>query len=155
MTGRKRFAPDGAAADYLILSARTSGAEDDKKGITLFLVPADAKGVKAEPLSMADSRHLADIQLEGVEVGSASLLGSVDGGGDLLSNILDVGRIALAAEMLGGAREVFDRTLAHLKERKQFDPNHRLLSGAQTSRREAVLRNRDGALHRAGRAGRA
>ena len=121
LTGRKRFAPDGAAADYLILSARTSGAADDKKGITLFLVPTDAKGVNAEPLSMADSRHLADIQLEGVEVGSASLLGSVDGGGDLLSNILDVGRIALAAEMLGGAREVFDRTLAHLKERKQFD----------------------------------
>ncbi len=121
LRGRKRFAPDGGAADWLIVSARTSGEKDDKRGITLFLFPSDARGVERVSLSMADSRGMADIQLEDVALGEDSVLGELDRGGEILSRVLDVSRIALASEMLGAARELFERILAHMKERRQFD----------------------------------
>ena len=41
-------------------------------------------------------------------------------GGELLDKILDIARIGLAAEMLGGCLEAFERTVAYLKERQQF-----------------------------------
>ena len=40
-----RFVLEGMAANVFVVSARTSGKAGDKDGITLFLVPADAKGL--------------------------------------------------------------------------------------------------------------
>ena len=51
---------------------------------------------------------------------ATAVLGSVDGGIDVLEQVLDIARIGLSAEMLGLVQEVFDTTLAYLKERKQF-----------------------------------
>jgi acyl-CoA dehydrogenase len=48
------------------------------------------------------------------------VIGAVDGGADILDPALDIARIGLAAEMLGGTLECFERTVAYLKERKQF-----------------------------------
>ena len=48
------------------------------------------------------------------------LIGPVDGAGGRPGRVLDLGRIALAAEMLDGTQEAFDRTLAYLKMREQF-----------------------------------
>ena len=47
LSGQKAFVLDGHVADVLIVAARTSGARDDRDGITLFLVPGDAPGVSA------------------------------------------------------------------------------------------------------------
>ena len=49
-----------------------------------------------------------------------SVLGEVDQGGALLDGVLDIGRGAVASEMVGLSEEVFDRTVEYLKERKQF-----------------------------------
>jgi acyl-CoA dehydrogenase len=49
------------------------------------------------------------------------VLGTVDHGGEALDAALDAGRAAAAAELLGLSDEVFARTIAYLKERKQFD----------------------------------
>ena len=45
LTGRKDFVVHGATADALIVAARTSGADSDADGITLFAVPRDAAGI--------------------------------------------------------------------------------------------------------------
>lgn len=120
LSGEKRFVLDGHVADLLIVAARTSGAPGDRDGITLFLVPSDAKGVRRQRTVMVDSRNAAIVHFDGVAVDADTVLGEVDRGADLLDAILDRARAGLAAEMLGSAKEAFDRTLQYLKERKQF-----------------------------------
>ena len=120
LDGSKSFVIDGHVADLLVVSARTGGATDDRDGITLFLVPADAPGVRRQRLSMVDSRNAARIVLDGVAVGAEAVLGAQDDGADLLDRILDRARAGLAAEMLGSACEAFERTVQYLKDRKQF-----------------------------------
>jgi alkylation response protein AidB-like acyl-CoA dehydrogenase len=120
LNGQKTFVLDGHVADVLIVAARTSGARDDRDGITLFLVPADAPGVTRLRTIMIDSRNAARIQLDNVSVGAEAVLGRIDGGADVLDRVLDRARACLAAEMLGSATEAFERTVQYLKDRKQF-----------------------------------
>jgi len=118
--GEKRFVLDGHVADLLVVAARSSGDVDDRRGITLLLVPADAKGVSRHRTEMADSRNAAIIRLQGVELGEDAVLGRIDDGAEPLDAVLDRARAGLAAEMLGTAAEAFERTLQYLKDRKQF-----------------------------------
>ncbi|MBI1261066.1 MAG: acyl-CoA dehydrogenase [Rhizobiales bacterium] len=120
ISGEKVFVLDGHVADYLIVAARTSGKENDRNGITLFLLDAKTKGITITRSHMVDSRNAASITFDNVEAGNAQVLGSVDGGSDVLDQVLDIGRIGLAAEMLGLVQEAFDKTVEYLKERKQF-----------------------------------
>jgi alkylation response protein AidB-like acyl-CoA dehydrogenase len=55
-----------------------------------------------------------------VSVGAENVLGKIDAGWDVLEGALNVGRAVVAAEMVGAAEEAFSRTVAYLKERKQF-----------------------------------
>jgi alkylation response protein AidB-like acyl-CoA dehydrogenase len=120
LNGSKTFVLDGHVADQLIVVARTSGADTDRSGVTLFLVDPKAEGVKITRTLMVDSRNAANIEFNNVTVSASAVLGSVDGGNDVLEQVLDIGRIGLAAEMLGLVQQTFDTTLAYLKERKQF-----------------------------------
>jgi alkylation response protein AidB-like acyl-CoA dehydrogenase len=114
LTGRKTFVLDGHVADTLIVAANTGD------GVTLFLVPAAAPGVKRARLVMVDSRNAATVDLDGVTVGADAVLGPVGGGAAILDAALDYARAGLAAEMLGSASEAFERTVQYLKDRKQF-----------------------------------
>ncbi len=120
LSGSKTFVLEGMAAGLYIVSARTSGKPGDKEGITLFLVPTDAKGLTRKALKLADSRGAANATFENVEVGADAVLGDVDKGWDLLEKVLDRARAGLAAEMLGAASQAFDVTLDYLKTRVQF-----------------------------------
>ncbi|HUB99713.1 MAG TPA: acyl-CoA dehydrogenase family protein [Solirubrobacterales bacterium] len=120
LSGKKTFVLEGMAAAVFVVSARTSGKPGDKDGITLFLVPADAKGVSRHALKLADSRGAANVAFENVEVGADAVLGTADKGGELLEKVLDRARAGLAAEMLGSALQAFETTLDYLKTRVQF-----------------------------------
>jgi len=120
LSGEKRYVVDGAEADLLIVAARTSGDAGDATGITLFLVPGDAKGVSRTALKTLDAHAAANVSFAGVEVGADAVLGAVDGGYGLLEQILDRARIGAAAEMLGAADAAFEMTSDYLKVRKQF-----------------------------------
>lgn len=120
LNGRKTFVAEGHVADMMIVSARTAGADGETDGVTLFLVPRDAKGVSVERASMIDSRNSAAVTLENVELNADAVLGEVDGGHPALEAVLDAGRAGLSAEMSGSAQECLEQTVAYLKERKQF-----------------------------------
>jgi len=121
LNGEKTQVLGGWGADAVIVSARTSGQSGDTDGLTLFLVPTDAPGLTLTRQHRVDSRNAALVRLENVKVSEKNILGQVDKGGDNLSNAIDMGTIALCGEMLGGMTAVFERTLAYLKERVQFD----------------------------------
>ena len=120
LSGKKTFVLDGHIANKLIVAARTSGDQGARAGITLFIVDSVAAGVSVTRTLMADSRNAANVALDGVSVSADAVLGTVDAGADVLDPALDIARIGLAAEMLGGTLECFERTVAYLKERKQF-----------------------------------
>lgn len=121
LSGTKIFVLSGHVADTLIVAARTSGDIDGQAGITLFLVDRNATGLTVEPVIGVDSQSTARIEFRNVEVSTDALLGTSDNGWPTLQTALNAGRVAVACEMLGIAEEVFARTLAYLKERKQFD----------------------------------
>ena len=120
LNGKKTFVIDGASADLLIVLARTSGNKGEMSGLTLFLIDSDDPGIEKIKLDMADSRNYANINFDNVEVDAESILGDEETGGETAENILDIGRIALASEMLGNAEAAFETTLDYLKQRKQF-----------------------------------
>ncbi|RLQ23792.1 acyl-CoA dehydrogenase [Seongchinamella sediminis] len=120
ISGAKTFVLDGHSADKLLVVARSSGAEDDSEGLSLLLVDRDAAGVSVQRTLMADSRNAANIRFDQVKVDGSALLGELDKGWQVLEPVLDRGRVALAAELMGLSLEVFDRTVEYLKEREQF-----------------------------------
>ena len=120
LTGKKGFVLDGHVADRLIVAARTSGADGEAAGITLFLVDPNRAGVSVVRKIMVDSRNAAAVTLDTVQVDGADVIGEVGGGYALLEAALDAGRACLAAEMLGVASQSFVTTVDYLKQREQF-----------------------------------
>jgi alkylation response protein AidB-like acyl-CoA dehydrogenase len=120
LNGAKALVVDGHVADLLIVAARTDGAAGERHGLTLFLVDRKAKGITTERTIMVDSHNAARIEFDDVEVDGDSVLGDVHQGHPLLDGVLNIGRAAVASEMVGLSEEVFGRTVEYLKQRKQF-----------------------------------
>ena len=123
LDGDKWFVADGIGARWLIVAAREQdedGGADQGLGLGLFVVDAESPGVALTPLRLADSRNHARVQLAGVRVAEGMCLAAADAA-TALDAALDRARVLLAAESLGLLRQVFEGTVAYLKERVQFD----------------------------------
>ena len=120
LSGAKTFVIDGHIANLLIVAARTAGKPGDTSGLTLFMVDASSKGIRAERTPTVDSHNAARLTFEDVNVSADNVIGRIDAGWEVLERILNAGRAAVAAEMAGAGEEAFSRTVAYLRERKQF-----------------------------------
>jgi alkylation response protein AidB-like acyl-CoA dehydrogenase len=120
LTGRKLAVIAGHAADWLIVSARTSGSARDAQGITLFAVDGKSSGVQRRGFRSVDGLHAANIALEGVKVGPGDVIGQVDQGLPLLEAAADETIVALGAEAVGIMQVLFESTVQYTKDRKQF-----------------------------------
>ena len=120
ISGRKVHVPDGHVADQIVVVARTAGRRGEEHGLSLFLVDRNSPGVRVERRIMVDSRNMAEVHLDAVEVSADELLGDLHQGHGLLTGILDRGNVALAAEMLGSLQAAFERTMDYLTQREQF-----------------------------------
>ena len=121
LNGIKTFVVDGHVADLLIVAARTAGVAGEAAGITLFLVDRKAAGVAVERTVSVDAHNAARIAFHNTEVAATAVLGPAGAGWAALDAALNAGRAAAAAELLGLADEAFARTVAYLKERRQFN----------------------------------
>jgi alkylation response protein AidB-like acyl-CoA dehydrogenase len=120
LRGEKIAVLDGAAADAIVVVARSAGAEDDRSGISLFLVEKSARGLRVERQQRVDSRGAAIVHLDGCEVGKDALVGVLGEGLPVLEAAVDRATVGLCAEMLGSMTEAFERTIDYLKHRVQF-----------------------------------
>jgi alkylation response protein AidB-like acyl-CoA dehydrogenase len=111
LSGNKTFVLEGLAANVFVVAARTSGKPTDEKGVTLFLVPANARGLSRKRRELIDSRGYADLKFDS---------GQADNGNGLLTKVLDRVYASIAAEEVGIALQAFETTLEYLKTRVQF-----------------------------------
>ena len=115
LSGVKLFVPDAHVADHIICAARTS------EGVTLFLIDRQQAGVGTRLLKTMDqTRKLCEVTLENVQVGDDAVLGTPGQGWALLARIIDQSKVALSAEMCGGAQQVLDMSVEYAKVREQF-----------------------------------
>ncbi len=110
--GEKLYVLDGHTANLIITAARTEA------GISLFAVDGDAAGLTRTALSTMDqTRKQARLVYEAVP---ATLIGTDGAGWDVLSTVLDLAAVALAAEQVGGGQEVLESAVQYAKDRVQF-----------------------------------
>jgi alkylation response protein AidB-like acyl-CoA dehydrogenase len=120
LDGDKRVVLHGAAADVLVVSARTAGEGTDPNGVSLFLVDRTAAGVTVKEYRTIDELRAADITLSGVAVPREALLGLEGAGLPLIEEVVDYATALLCAEAVGAIRYANDTTLEYLKTRRQF-----------------------------------
>ncbi len=120
LNGYKCVVLNGPAADLLIVSARTSGDQRDREGITLFVVPADATGVSRRDYPTVDAFQASEVTLENVEVGKDAVLGEVGAGYGALEQVVDEGILAVASEAVGCMEVLYKDTVEYCKTREQF-----------------------------------
>jgi len=120
LSGTKLFVHDAHNSDLLIVPARTRG-KGGTKGITLFLVDARSQGVQISLLKTMDqTRKLCEVSFADVQVGKDAVLGKANDGWTLLDRLIDRAKVALCAEMCGGAQRVLEMSVDYAKVREQF-----------------------------------
>ncbi len=120
LRGTKTFISNAGIADFYVTFASTTPGRG-AKGISCFLVPADAPGfrfVKAQVLS--EPHPLGEIAFEDCEIGADHLLGAENEGLKLGLGTLDGLRATVAAAACGMAARALDEAVAHARARVQF-----------------------------------
>jgi pimeloyl-CoA dehydrogenase small subunit len=118
--GEKRAVLHGAAADTLIVSARTSGSDTEPGGISLFLVDRGASGLTLKDYRTIDELRAADVWLSGVTVPGEAIIGREGQALPLIEDAVDYATALLCAEAVGAIRYANETTLEYLKTRRQF-----------------------------------
>jgi alkylation response protein AidB-like acyl-CoA dehydrogenase len=88
ITGQKCWQSYAQDMDLLWLLARTGTQESRGAGLSLFVVPLDAPGVRVGPLPTLDGEQLNEVHLDGVEVPADARVGAEDGAWKLLAEAL-------------------------------------------------------------------
>ena len=112
LSGTKMFVLDGHTADVIIVAARTAN------GVSLFAVDGAAGGLTRTALSTMDqTRKQAKLEFADTP---ATLIGAEGEGWTVLSTVLDLAAVGLAAEQVGGAQKVLEMAVEYAKVRVQF-----------------------------------
>ena len=120
LNGQKAVVIGAPFASHLIVTARTAGGQRDTKGISVFIVPKDAKGVSTRDYPTVDGLRASEVYFENVSVGADAVIGEVDNGLPLVEKVADEAIAALCAEAHGGMGVLNSATLDYSKQRKQF-----------------------------------
>jgi len=112
LDGTKSYVLDGHTANLLVVAARTPN------GVSLFSVDPTSAGITRTPLSTMDqTRKQAKIDFAGA---AATLIGTEGDGWPVISQVLDLAAVALAAEQVGGAQKCLEMSVEYAKVRVQF-----------------------------------
>ena len=123
INGTKMFITQGSVGGFCVVLARTNEGAPKQKGITAFIVEHGTKGFSAskhlEKLGCRSS-DTCEVTFEDVRVSDAQRLGEVDHGFADTMQILDRGRVSIAAMALGLGTGALEMAVSYAKDRKQF-----------------------------------
>ena len=115
LSGVKLFVPDAHTADVIVCAVRTAD------GLSLFVVDRQQAGVNTRLLKTMDqTRKLCEVTFDKVQITPDAVLGTAGQASEPLRRIIDRSKVALCAEMCGGAQKVLDMTVEYAKIREQF-----------------------------------
>lgn len=120
LNGRKTYVLNAGNADTLLVTARTSGAQVDDDGISVFAVDASADGVSIAGYPTVDGQQAGDMQLTDVAVDGSALLGAEGAAYAALDATVDEATLGVCAEAVGIMRLLTDKTVEYSKSRVQF-----------------------------------
>lgn len=120
LDGAKTWISNGGIADFYCVFAKTDPT-GGTRGITAFIVDADAKGLDTrEHIQVMAPHPLATLRFGACEVPHGAQLGELNGGFKLAMRTLDIFRASVAAAALGMARRALSEAIAHAKSRRMF-----------------------------------
>jgi alkylation response protein AidB-like acyl-CoA dehydrogenase len=123
LNGTKMFITQGSVGGFCVVLARTNPSVPKQRGITAFIVEHGTKGFTAskhlEKLGCRSS-DTVELTLEDVRVKDAQRLGELDQGFRDTMQILDRGRVSIAAMALGLGEGALEMAVTYAKDRKQF-----------------------------------
>lgn len=121
LEGSKCFISGAGSTQVLIVMARTG--EDGAKGISCFLVPADAEGIRYgrnEDKMGWRAQPTRTIAFDGVRIPASHRIGPEGEGFVYAMKGLDGGRLNIASCSLGAAQAALEQSLRYVEERRQF-----------------------------------
>lgn len=121
LNGGKTFISGAGETDVLVVMARTG--EADAKGVSAFVVPAQADGIsygRKEPKMGWNSQPTRAVTFENVVIPASHLLGEEGQGFVFAMKGLDGGRINIAISSVGTAQQALEQATQYIQERKQF-----------------------------------
>jgi alkylation response protein AidB-like acyl-CoA dehydrogenase len=120
LNGHKAVVLNGPAADFLVVSARTSGSQRDREGVSLFIVDAGAAGLSRRDYPTVDAFRASEVTLKDVRVGKDALVGPEGKGYAILEQVIDEGILAVGSEAVGCMEVLYKNTVEYTKTREQF-----------------------------------
>jgi acyl-CoA dehydrogenase len=123
VNGTKRYITNANKAQVFTLMARTDPSNKGAGGISAFFVPSDLKGItigKPERKMGQQGAHICDVVFEDCHVPASCLLGHEGQGFRVAMQVLDRGRLHIAAVCVGVAERLIRDAAKYAMEREQF-----------------------------------
>jgi alkylation response protein AidB-like acyl-CoA dehydrogenase len=120
INGTKAVVFGAPSADQLFVTARTSGAPREVKGITIFAVPVAAAGLTRRDYRTVDGMAASELEFRDVAVPDNAVLGTVDEGFSLIEQAVDQATAGVCAEAAGIMEALCSRTQEYVRERIAF-----------------------------------
>jgi alkylation response protein AidB-like acyl-CoA dehydrogenase len=121
--GGKRFITNAGQAATYVVTARTGTRPDGNAEISAFIVPADTPGFRVARIEDKLGLHASatgELVFDGCRVPAENLLGERGGGFRMFLEILDGGRISIAALAHRIAQGAYDAAVPYARTREQF-----------------------------------
>lgn len=121
INGSKTFITNGVYGDYVILAAKTNPSAGNK-GISLFIVDLDSKGVSSTKLNKLGWRasDTAELAFDNVEVSASNMLSEEGSGFGLIMEAFALERLVMAINAHARAEFALDYALQYMSERQAF-----------------------------------
>ena len=122
INGKKSWITSGPVADYMLLFAVTD-PEKKSRGISAFIIDCHQEGFvrgKTEPKLGIRASATCEVEFVNYRCPVANRIGEDGAGFGIAMQVLDSGRIGIAAQSVGIARAAYDASVNYAKERRAF-----------------------------------
>jgi len=123
LNGTKVFITGVGHAGMYLVFARTDPSQPGAAGVSCFIVPGDAAGLKTGQVFAKmglNGSPTGELVLEEVRIPAANLLHGEGKGFTVAMRALDSGRIGISAQALGIGQAAFNEALSYTRDREQF-----------------------------------